>query len=160
MKYVIAAAALSILQLSSGAAALAQSPACSGMTVGKLASLNGFVPFPSDNPWNRDVSNAPVDENSANIINYIGANVTLHPDFGSGDYDGHSIGIPYQIVAGSQSKVVVKFTAYGGESDPGPMPVPANTLIEGYPPRVTAIVMCWSSTRTAAGSTSSTIRFL
>jgi len=129
----IAAVALSILQFSSGAAALAQSPACSGMTVGKLASLNGFVPFPSDNPWNRDVSNAPVDENSANIINYIRANVTLHPDFGSGDYDGHSIGIPYQVVAGSQSKLVVKFTAYGGESDPGPMPVPANALIEGYP---------------------------
>ena len=75
------------------------------MTVGRLTSLNGFVPFPGDSLWNTDISNAAVDPNSDNIINFIGANVTLHPDFGSGTYAGQSIGIPYQVVAGSQPKV-------------------------------------------------------
>jgi hypothetical protein len=103
------------------------------MSLGPLASLNGFVPFPSDNLWNTDISNAPVDPNSANYINYIGANVTLHPDFGAGLYAGQSMGIPYQIEAGTQAKVPVKFTEYGSESDPGPMPIPSNALIEGYP---------------------------
>jgi hypothetical protein len=103
------------------------------MSLGPLASLNGFVPFPSNNLWNTDISNAPVDPNSANLIGYIGASVTLHPDFGAGQYNGQSMGIPYQIEAATQPKVPVKFTAYGSESDPGPMPIPPNALIEGYP---------------------------
>ena len=97
--------ALAVLQISTNAPALAQSGACGGMTVGQLKSLNGFVPFEADSLWNTDISSAPVDSNSANIINYIGSTVTLHPDFGSGTYAGQSIGIPYQIVAGTQVKV-------------------------------------------------------
>jgi hypothetical protein len=103
------------------------------MSLGPLASLNGFVPFLPTDLWNTDISNAPVDPNSENYINYIGANVTLHPDFGSGLYDGSYMGIPYQIEAGSQPLVPVKITEYPGNSDPGPMPIPANALIEGYP---------------------------
>jgi DNA-binding transcriptional LysR family regulator len=49
---------------------------CSGMTVGQLTSLNGFVPFPSTSLWNTDISTAPVDSNSANYINFIGSTVT------------------------------------------------------------------------------------
>ena len=103
------------------------------MSLGPLASLNGFVPFPSNSLWNTDIYNAPVDSNSANFINYIGANTTLHPDFGSGKYAGSSIGIPYQIESAAQPKVNVKLTDYATQSDPGPMPVPANALIEGFP---------------------------
>ena len=103
------------------------------MSLGPLASLNGFVPFGPTSLWNTNIANAPVDPNSANLINYIGASVTLHPDFGSGEYDGSSIGIPYQIEAGTQALVPVKITEYPSESDPGPMPIPANALIEGYP---------------------------
>ena len=105
---------------------------CSGMTVGIGGSLNGFVPFPADNLWNQNVAGAPVDPNSDAIINFIGASVPLHPDFGSGLYDGQSIGIPYIVVSG-QSPVKIAYTAYGDESDPGPMPIPANAPIEGYP---------------------------
>jgi hypothetical protein len=111
----------------------AQSGTCSGMTVGQLTSLNGFVPFPADNPWNADISAAPVDANSSNYINYIGAAAPLHPDFGGGNYQGSSIGIPYQIVSGTQARVAVKLKAYADESDPGPEPIPPNALIEGYP---------------------------
>jgi len=111
----------------------AQNGTCAGMTVGQLTSLNGFIPFPADNLWNTDISTAPVDANSANYINYIGGSAPLHPDFGSGTYQGSSIGIPYQVVAGTQPKLKVQLKAYASESDPGPEPVPPNALIEGYP---------------------------
>ncbi|HTT61763.1 MAG TPA: hypothetical protein VMG35_07975 [Bryobacteraceae bacterium] len=124
---------LGVLCLCIPAAVFAQAGTCAGMSVGPLASLNGFVPFPPTSLWNTDISNAPVDPNSANLIAYIGTNVTLHPDFGSGRYAGQSIGIPYQIEAGTQPKVPVKLTEYPGDSDPGPMPIPASALIEGYP---------------------------
>jgi hypothetical protein len=107
--------------------------ACSVMAPGQGGSLNGFVPFPADNLWNKDISSASVDPNSTALINFIGASVTIHPDFGSGLYQGSSIGIPYVVVDSTQPLVPINFTAYGDESDPGPMPVPANAPIEGYP---------------------------
>src|SRR5438093_6057694 len=114
-------------------AAFSQAGTCSGMTVGQLTSLNGFVPFQSNSLWNTDISNAPVDPNSANYINFIGSTVTLHPDFGAGAFHNQTIGIPYQIVAGTQPKVAVTLGAFFDESDPGPEPIPSNALIEGYP---------------------------
>jgi len=114
-------------------AAFSQAGTCSGMTVGQLTSLNGFVPFPSTSLWNTDISSAPVDPNSANYINFIGSTVTLHPDFGAGTFRNQTLGIPYQVVAGTQAKVNITVGAFADESDPGPMPVPANALIEGYP---------------------------
>ncbi|HEY4052273.1 MAG TPA: hypothetical protein VGL74_00930 [Terriglobales bacterium] len=113
--------------------AVGQAGTCSGMTVGQLTSLNGFVPFPSDNLWNTDISTLPVDPNSTNIINFIGSTVTLHPDFGAGQIKNQTIGIPYQVVAGTQAKVNVTLGLYSDESDPGPEPIAANALIEGYP---------------------------
>src|SRR5581483_11395193 len=105
---------------------------CSSMSLGRGASLNGFIPFPADNAWNQDISNSPIDPNSDAIINFIGSTTPLHPDFGSGLYSGSTIGIPYVVVSGSPF-VNINFTAYGDESDPGPMPVPINAPIEGYP---------------------------
>ena len=105
---------------------------CSNMSLGRGASLNGFIPFPTDNAWNQDISNSPVDPNSDAIINFIGSTTPLHPDFGAGLYSGSTIGIPYVVVSGSPF-VNINFTAYGSESDPGPMPVPKNAPIEGYP---------------------------
>ena len=87
------------------AVAFAQSGTCSGMSVGQGANLNGFVPFQSSSLWNTDISVAPVDANSSNIINFIGATVTLHPDFGAGTFHNQTIGIPYQVIAGTQAKV-------------------------------------------------------
>ena len=107
--------------------------ACSAITLGQGGSLNGFLPFPADNLWNQNIASAPVDPNFAAIINYIGATDPVHPDFGSGEYNGSSIGIPYIVVDSQQAPVAINFTAYGDESDPGPMPVPASAPIEGYP---------------------------
>ena len=113
--------------------AFPQAGTCSGMTVGQLTSLNGFVPFGASSLWNTDISASPVDPNSANYINFIGATVTMHPDFGSGTFHNQTIGIPYQVVAGTQAKVPVTLGAFFDESDPGPEPIPSNALIEGYP---------------------------
>jgi hypothetical protein len=107
--------------------------ACNVANLGQGGSLNGFLPFPADNAWNQNIASAPVDPNSAAIINFIGGSDPLHPDFGSGEYNGSSIGIPYIVVDSQQAPVAINFTAYGSESDPGPMPVPANAPIEGYP---------------------------
>jgi hypothetical protein len=128
---------------------------CSGMSLGQGASLNGFVPFPTSNLWNTDISAAPVDPNSANIINFIGSTVTLHPDFGAGTFQNQTLGIPYQVEAGTQPKVGVKLGAFASESDPGPEPIPSNALIEGYPKQSTATATCWCSKKTAAGFMSS-----
>jgi hypothetical protein len=107
---------------------------CEGMTPGQLTSLNGFIPFQGTSSlWNTDISSAPVDPNSAKIISYIGGTTPLHPDFGSGEYQGQSIGIPYQIVTNGQPNVVILLGGFADESDPGPMPIPPNALIEGYP---------------------------
>ena len=100
--------------------------------LGAGASLNGKRLFPADNAWNQDVSNEPVDPNSANLIASMGLNTTLHPDFGT-VWNGAPNGIPYVVVSGSQAKVPITFTAYGDESDPGPYPVPSDAPVEGGP---------------------------
>ena len=119
--------------LTAVATAFGQAGSCSGMSLGPGANLNGFVPFPASSLWNTDISTAQVDPNSANIINFIGSTVTLHPDFGAGTFHNQTIGIPYQVEAGSQPKVPVTLGTFASESDPGPMPIPSNALIEGYP---------------------------
>jgi len=103
-------------------------------SLGIGAPLNGAVPFPATNAWNKDISKAPVDPNSDNLIASIGLTTGLHPDFGKGTYAGSVIGIPYVVVSGSQALVPIKFTQYGSQSDPGPYPVPSDAPIEGYKP--------------------------
>jgi hypothetical protein len=103
-----------------------------GASQGLNADLNGAVPFPADNPWNTDISQAPTDPDSDNLIASIGLDTGLHPDFGSGTYDGRIIGIPYLVVGRYEPRVTIKYTAYGDESDPGPFPIPEDAPIEGH----------------------------
>lgn len=84
--------------------------------------------FPSDNPWNTDISKEDVDPNSDILIAGIGNEVHLHPDFGT-VWENAPIGIPFNLVDGSQPLVPITFK-YSTESDPGPYPVPASPLIE------------------------------
>lgn len=81
--------------------------------------------FPADNPWNTDISNAPVDPKSDQYIANIGASTGLHPDF-----DAIGDGIPYVEVPSDQALVPVTFTDYPDESDPGPYPIPDDAPIE------------------------------
>ena len=110
-----------------------QGTPCHVISLGQGASLNGFIPFPSSNAWNQDISQAAVDSNSSSIINFIGSSTGLHADFGSGEYQGSTIGIPYTVVDGTQGLANINFTESADESDPGPMPIPASAPIEGYP---------------------------
>jgi hypothetical protein len=93
-------------------------------------SAGGVMIFPADHIWNTRVDSLPVDPRSAAYISTIGNNSYLHADFGAGLYEGNPIGIPCNIVNGSQAKKTISF-AYADESDPGPYPVPDNPLIEG-----------------------------
>src|SRR5262249_47615869 len=47
-------------------------PPAGDPSLGPNVSLNGYRPFPDDNPWNTPVDNAQVDPNSAKIIASIG----------------------------------------------------------------------------------------
>jgi hypothetical protein len=97
--------------------------------LGANADLHGKLLFPPDNPWNKDISDEPVDPNSDSLIASIGKARKLHPDFGT-EYDGHPWGIQYVVVSGTQKKVPVDFD-YRDESDPGPYPIPADAPVEG-----------------------------
>src|SRR3954469_14966563 len=76
--------------------------------------------FPADNPWNRPVDTLPTAANSDAIIASIGAGVGLHPDFGSGTWNGGPIGIPITIVDGSTTPLSRPQFQYASQSDPGP----------------------------------------
>ncbi len=80
--------------------------------------------FPADNPWNTDISKAPVDPKSSDCITNIGADIGLHADF-----DAVGDGIPFMFVPGDQKKVPVSFDVED-ESDPGPYPLPDDAPIE------------------------------
>jgi hypothetical protein len=86
--------------------------------------------FPASNAWNKRVDRLPVAATSDAIVRSIGADETLHPDFGSGLWEGAPIGIPITVVRSSQRKVRVAFE-YADESDRGPYPIPRNVKIEG-----------------------------
>ncbi|MDQ4124144.1 MAG: hypothetical protein M3134_00895 [Actinomycetota bacterium] len=86
--------------------------------------------FPENNVWNRRVDDLPVHPRSRAIIRSIGRSEGLHPDFGSGRYDGGPIGIPFTVVGDGQRKSRVRFR-YADESDKGPYPIPKDVPIEG-----------------------------
>jgi hypothetical protein len=94
--------------------------------------LAGCPVFPENNIWNTPIDELPVHTRSAAYIDSIGNSEddTLHPDFGSGTWEGSPIGIPYTTVPGTQPRVPIEFY-YADESDPGPYPIPADALIEG-----------------------------
>jgi hypothetical protein len=96
-------------------------------------ALGGCPVFPASNPWNQKVDKLPVASSSAQLIASMGVGAGVHADFGSGLYNGSSIGIPYVVVhAKSTPKSRVSFL-YADESDKGPYPIPAGVPVEGSP---------------------------
>jgi hypothetical protein len=95
-------------------------------------AIDGCPVLPAGNIWNTRVDRLPVDANSDSYVATIGASETVHPDFGSGEWDGGPIGIPFTTVPVGQPLVQVSFH-YAGESDPGPYPIPPDAPIEGGP---------------------------
>lgn len=98
-----------------------------GVDAGPSPDLGCSV-FPSDNPWNTDVSSLPVHPLSDDYIDSIGADRNLRADFGA-DFNGAPFGIPFTVVRGDQPRVEVRFRIES-ESDPGPYPIPPDAPIE------------------------------
>jgi hypothetical protein len=113
-------AALAVVALSVAGAAIAA----------RLPGAPGCPVFPAKNAWNQRVDGLPVAAGSKAIVSSIGASGHLHPDFGSGLWDGSPIGIPFTVVGTSTPRSTVSFD-YADESDAGPYPIPANVKIEG-----------------------------
>ena len=86
--------------------------------------------FPTGNAWNERVDTLPVAANSAQMIASIGLDTGLHPDFGSGLYDGQPIGIPFDVVSKTTPRSHVTFD-YSDESDHVAYPIPKTVHIEG-----------------------------
>lgn len=102
--------------------------------IGYLCGPNvaGCPVFPSNNIWNTRIDQLPLHPMSAQYIASIGASSGFHMDFGSGEWQGAPIGIPYVDVPGTQPLVPISFF-YWDESDPGPYPIPPDAPIEGGP---------------------------
>ena len=96
-------------------------------------TIGGCPVFPATSVWNQPVDRLPVAKDSATLIGSIGLDSPVHPDFGSGLYDGQKIGIPYVVVSGSSTPKAKPTFDYADESDPGPYPIPQNVPIEGDP---------------------------
>lgn len=82
--------------------------------------------FPPNNFWNTPIDSLPTHPQSDSWTASIGLSESFHMDFGSGEWDGGPIGIPFNIVAGS---TVPKYEAgfyYPDESDAGPYPISDN----------------------------------
>ncbi|MGO9876757.1 MAG: hypothetical protein ACLPVY_23525 [Acidimicrobiia bacterium] len=106
------------------------SSAAAGANVSSAPTIGGCPVFPSNSPWNEDVSKLPVRSDSAAMINAIsatGGKTMLHADFGG---DG-AYGIPFIIVPATEKKEPIHYTAYGDESSPGPFPIPPTAPVEG-----------------------------
>lgn len=99
----------------------------SAVRLGLNGSLEGRRPFPDDNPWNQDVSQAPVDPNSDQLIARVGADRPLRANFGGFD-DGNPMGIAYYVVGAEHPRTEVRFKL-PDESDAGPYPVPPADLM-------------------------------
>jgi len=96
----------------------------------RLPGASACPIFPANNPWNDRVDTLPVAASSAQMIASIGVDTGLHPDFGSGLYDGEPIGIPFDVVSRSTPRSHVSFD-YSDESDHVAYPIPKTVHIEG-----------------------------
>ena len=82
--------------------------------------------FPANNYWNTPIDTLPTHPQSDSWTNSIGSTESFHMDFGSGEWDGGPIGIPFNIATGSTvPKYGIGFY-YPDESDAGPYPLPEN----------------------------------
>ena len=118
-------AVVSVSALAAGGGASAGSGG--GAAAAAPPRLGGCPVFPADNPWNRDVSRAPVHPNSAAYVASINDDARfLHADFGGGG----AYGIPFRVVPRTQPRVPIRITDYPDESDRGPYPVPLNAPVE------------------------------
>jgi hypothetical protein len=87
--------------------------------------LTMLYTFPSDNAWNENIADRPLDPMSDTIVRSIGRDQPL----------GFNLDMNFVIVPPHQRRVPVRVVGYPEESDPGPFPIPDNAPIENWPLR-------------------------
>lgn len=120
-----------LLGLAAGCAAPPPVTALQGGS-GSLPEAPACPLLPADTYWYARADGLPVHPQSAQYVASIGLEEEIHADFGSGEFEGGPIGIPYVVVPGDQPRVDVAFE-FADESDPGPYPIPPDPPIEGGP---------------------------
>lgn len=85
---------------------------------------------PANSVWRSNVSALPEWTAKRTWINSAGATKGLKADFGSGLWDGGKIGIPHNVVPGTQPKTTIASWWYPSQSDKVGYPIPANPNIE------------------------------
>ena len=105
------------------------SPTLSPLAPALGPSLGGCPLFPPDNFWNTPIDRLPVHPLSDAWVDSIGRYTGFHMDFGSGEWDGGPVGIPYNLADESTPTYLPDFY-YPDESDPGPYPIPGNPKVE------------------------------
>src|SRR5215212_9417452 len=80
------------------------------------ATVAGCPLFPAGFSTNQRVDALPVAPDSDSIVRSIGLVDSVHPDFGSGLWEGRPIGIPYDVVRRTTKRRRVVFD-YADESD-------------------------------------------
>jgi hypothetical protein len=118
------------LSLKAAAATLGVAATLAAPGAANAAKVGGCRLLPRDFPTNQRVDRLPVAANSNAIVSSIGLDDTVHPDFGSGRYEGRPIGIPYDVVSKRTARERVRF-AYADESDKVRYPIPGDVHIEG-----------------------------
>jgi hypothetical protein len=112
---------------------------CAVVLAGAGAALGKPLPKAKNCPMfgasfstNQRVDALPRLPNSDAMVANIGTHRGLHPDFGSGTWEGFPIGIPFDVVSRKTKRSAVSFE-YSGESDRVRYPIPKAVHTEGNP---------------------------
>jgi hypothetical protein len=97
---------------------------------GPAAMVGNCRIFPPDNPWNRDVSNDPVDTNAmSTIFPNMDLTAPLHADWGD---TINNYGMPFNV--SQAAPIPITFTGNVAQSDPAACPGDASPFCYPIPP--------------------------
>lgn len=106
---------------------------------GTVGTIGDCTVFPSDNPWNQDISGTALQTNSATYISNMAPTRGMHPDWG--DWSTDHYGIPFSSGTGATPQPITWSASWGAsESDTNPCPsgtgqfcypIPLGAPIEG-----------------------------
>jgi hypothetical protein len=92
------------------------------------AVLSAMQVFPTDNPWNEDISRRPLLPNSDTMIAQIMADLSSSRRTLRAFFE-----MNFVLVPANQRLVPIDLFNYPDESEPGPYPIPPNLPVETWP---------------------------
>lgn len=139
-----------LIVLSTGVATATRRPLLaatvrSQRVVGPVLPGTNCPAFPTNNVWNTPITSLPINSNSAQwLASMSSATTNLHPDYGPSGNPRRPYGVPWVIVPRVSTFTRLTFE-YASQSDRGPYPLNASTLIEGGSDRHALMVAPYSS---------------